>query len=263
MKKLSSGLAILLMAGVVPAHAVPLVFEFEGTVRNRLIMDAGSSSQDWSLAGQAFTARFTFDTDSFMRHDFESDLSSQRFHFSDGPNDWTGSLTIGGNPVDVQPFALNRVSSTLMDTKGGLQSCGPDCILAVGDSFSLQVESLLVNDDNDHQRSSTFFLSGYQVFDPAFPDASHYTMVDFSQGLSIEQLLTSTPLPNSWFSYDETTWTCIEEIDQCVPASSVTTVFDVTSLTRRIASVPEPGTLGLMAAGLFAACFGRRKLHRA
>jgi hypothetical protein len=258
--KISLGLVVLAAASSSPADALPVYFEFAGRVSYQSFQEAPfTPTYDLSLAGQVFNARIEFDTDLFVQSERADEAMYVRLLNTPGgaTPDWTGYLNFASTDVNLQPFEINRVNSGFMDSRG-MSGCGPAC--SHGDAFFLQAESFREDETTHLRQSASMFLSSAQIFDPEFPDASHYTQVDLAQPFSAEQLLT-VPLPALHLNFSTITWNC--EWGACEFVSQEVLGLEVSSLTRGVTSVPEPGTLGLLTAGLFASVFGRRKLRRA
>jgi PEP-CTERM motif len=266
-KKFSRGLAVLAIGACAPAWAIPLAFDFSGTVQSRTTYDAvtGSNGVNTAWDGLAFTARMVFETDGFQPGVL-NDGNGWRSLWSplDGnlPGAMSASLNIGGNEIDVLPFNYNQGYLELSDTEG-YQSCGANCGFGVPDSLLLVARSNLMGPLGNLQ-ASLFQLNAYQAFVFPDPNSVEYDYVDLDNPFAASDLLTIA-LPNLSFSYATSSFDC-QALNLCYLQTSETTRFNVTSLTRSnlsATSVPEPGTLGLLAAGLFAAGFGRRKLRRA
>jgi len=263
-KKIAVVLALTAAAATNPVFAIPISFEFSGTVQSRTIFDnaTGTSVSDTSWIGQAFTAQFVLDTGRFappVSAEFPAWHDQSQFTDSDPLAPWSGSLDIAGNAINVQPYAFNFAALQINDTKGP-QSCGAGCSYGVPDAVTLVLRSDL-QDSRGTTNSSLFQLNAYQALDFADPDPAHYTYIDLTQPFPVDGLLTMA-LPNLSFQYTTSTFDCDSTPGLCFSQGYDMTRFNVETVTRTdlsTASVPEPATLGLLCMGLLAARLARRR----
>jgi hypothetical protein len=250
--------AVIVIAA--PASAIPVTFDFSGRIASVVIIDvaAGAPTFDFSTAGQAFSAQFIIDTDLFAPAAPPlSDLGDRLAFSSELPGAVNSSLVVNGESIDFAPFSRNRANVSFLDSNG-VVSCGVNCQRLAPDQFSL---NLLSEDSTpvglSAARALSFgFVAGFAGFDN--PEAAT-SWFDFSPDFGITQLAT-LPLLDSLMpnvSLTDFLFACTEV--QCQQTGSRRTQFEVTSATRTVASVPEPGSLGLLAAGLAVAWFTRRR----
>jgi hypothetical protein len=250
---------VLLSAACTQAHAVPIVFEFTGTVTNRFTqVVSGQSINDDSLNGVAYSASLTIDSDLLLRRpvqDFGDQLIQEFTESEFGAPGVTGSLVIGGEAVDLRPYSRNF----------GNVSFG-DQLDFVTQTYDGLVDSLAINansrapeptfpaDTGERGSGRTLSLLAYEPWDPVNPATG---MGSFAN-LSLDDLL-AMPLPNVTLSYLDASWTC--QATYCIQLPMTRTSFSIDTVTRHVASVPEPATLALFTLGLFGVA-GVRRRHR-
>lgn len=255
----ASLITVLLSAACAQVQAVPIVFEFTGVVTTRYTQVIGGASViDDSLNGVAYTASLTIDSDLLLAKPASNDFGDQWVkEFADsefGTPGVTGSLVIGGEAIDLRPYSRNIGNVAFNDT-----------IDIISQSFDGQIDSLAINANSrapepvfpaEGVRGSGRNLSliAYENFGPT----GMGSMGDFAN-LSLDDLLT-LPLPNATLSYWDAYWTC--ETTYCIQLPVTSTSFSIDTLTRRVASVPEPATWSLFALGLIGAAGVRRRQLR-
>jgi hypothetical protein len=249
-------LAVSLVGCALPASAIPITFDISGTITNRQIRDFSTGEQtiDTSQSGQTFTARFLVETDALRVSERIEDESAEFLVIRDAGAilGVQASLTIGGTPVDVTRFPVDASNVQFTDSNGLQEVCDEfGCFSTIApDSWLVGVRSGTSSPPGGAAQRSSFFFSVQELFDPAIL-GSGTTWLDFSQSTSIDLLAT---LPMGPFSATSLLrWT--EDIDSV----RTTTGFNVTSFSRTVNSVPEPGALGLLAAGLFGVFAARRR----
>src|SRR5262245_13342138 len=114
--------AVSVIAGAAPAGAIPVTFDFSGTVVNVVNTDFATNTPpvfDLSTAGQAFTAQFIIDTDLFGPGTASSNETVDRLSYnSELPGAITSLFTLNGEVLDVAPFSRNRATVSFLDSKG-------------------------------------------------------------------------------------------------------------------------------------------------
>lgn len=245
-----SVLALLTTAFVTDANAIPITFDFSGTLNRHTLYDGatGILTSDTSQLGQSLSATLTVEMDRFAAGGTLTDgFSFRSLSLStdlNAPSPWSGSLSIGGQAVNLPLFDLNYAYLQLADSKGPL-SCGPGCITQVLDSTVLVGRSDRSGPLGVTQ-STVLAFNAFQSYDPAIPDPSY---IDLDQPFSIGDLATIA-LPNLQFNYGTSTFDC-QALNLCFVATADNYWFDVT-VTRTLGAtaVPEPGVLGLFAMAL-------------
>ncbi len=237
------------------AHAIPITFTFSGTVQSTEIIDfsggSGSPTYDYSLAGQAFSAWITIDTDGLVRSqgtDGQGITTLQLNDLATDPAEWTTSgLTIGGIDYDVEQYARDYGQIAVNDYPG------PICTPSVPEICHDRPDYVAISD-----RSADYSVSNAP--DGQFEDIrlnfmlrnllNPNSVIDLSQGFEATDLLT-LPLTDASATYAVVIRDCLD--GGCVTASSLTTSLSVSHwsiTTSEPTSVPEPATLALFAVGL-------------
>jgi len=246
------GLAGLAACCAAPTFAVPLVFDFAGSVLTQAHFDAptGIRTFDDAAVGQAFSAQLEIDTDRFMPGSLTDAFSFRDLlFFTDigGTSPWTSSLTIGGNAIDVGIHDRNYAYVELQDTKNP----------GVGDSLLVVARSDL-SGPLGVTNSSLMQLVAFETYSAGQTPPGY---IDLDLPFDVDSLLT-VALPNLRLSYGTSSFDC-QASNLCFFAASDTTDFLVTSVTRSVrgaTDVPEPGTLGLFAGAMLGMwAFARRR----
>jgi hypothetical protein len=251
--------AIAVIVGAAPASAIPVTFDFSGTVVNVVNTDFATSTPvfDLSTAGQAFTAQFIIDTDLFGPGTASSnDTTDRLFYNSELPDAITASFMLNGEAIDVTPFNRNRATVSFLDSKG-VVSCGVNCSRIAPDQFNVNLGSDDFTPEGPAgQRVLSFsFVADFQGFENPESAMSWFTLTpDFDINQLGTLSLPDAVRPNVILS--DYTLGCTE--GQCTPTSSRRTQFAVTSATRSV-TVPEPETFGMLVMGLAGAMFMRRR----
>jgi hypothetical protein len=244
----------------VPAHAVPIVFDFEGLVSQHSVLDYGTGVQleDNASVGTAWSAQFIVETDLFGPLQTSVSEYARMAGFTGLPGAVTPSLTIGGVSVDVARFntdtSMLRVSDSFgfISFPGGGWTIQPD---QWGVNFrSREVTSLGTAGIIDFQMG---FVDNINVADLT-GGTTMLNLEDITSPLSFATL----PLDNpAWFRDVEYT---VENYSCALSCNAINADFwslGITSVTRTVgaAPVPEPGTFTLLLAGLAGVFLLRRR----
>lgn len=252
-------LAAAVIVSTAPANAIPVTFDFAGTVAQVVITDfaAGMPTIDLSTAGQSFNAQFTIDTDLFGPGVPAATDIGDRLGFSSLlPGAVTASLFINGESIDVAPYDSNRANASFLDSNG-VVSCGAGCSRLAPDQFSAGVtsENLTPVGPVVSRNLSFSFVAPFAGFDNPETATSWF---DLSPDFDLTQI-GSLPLLDTLSATVFLTDFAFDCTDlRCQQTGSRRTVLGVTSVSR-VASVPEPATLGLLACGIAAAMITRRR----
>jgi hypothetical protein len=219
------------------AQAVPIYFDFTGRV---------NSGDPGTVFGTPVSGGFTLETDRIPAPILSPQQPIQPTYQT---ADWDPQnlseplayLSSGGN---VFPdYALDYALLTFID------GCQPGCSPTSFDDFSIYVvtQDLWTPDYTGQYRLASLLLWNTVNGSDAF-DGSTAQVID----------MVSLPLGNMGGFYGESLSDCVD--GNCTLISSTSYGFSVDTLTRGVGSrsVPEPGTLALLAAGL-AGCGLRRR----
>ena len=225
------------------AQSVPIYFNFTATNTGSVLMPEGA------VVGQTVTGGFTFETEQLVRR--TSGPANPGVAFEGAPQAF---LSFGDRIVSFPaPGALNGGYIFFYD---GCRSA--DCE-SDEDSFSLSAstseqspETLAAGFTGTYRSASLFFDSSKDFVPPA--DLFDADTVD-------PTAIVDLPIPAiaSGF-YVEFVTSCVSGVCERGQAGR-SFGFSVDSVTRGLGSrsVPEPGTLGLLGAGLLAAFVPRRR----
>lgn len=256
---LAAGLSVA--AGA--AHAVPIIFDFTGTVSggtryDDFVNQVGST--DLSTDGQVVTGQIVIETDGLLRSS-QSQTNGTRISYDDAITDaadlFTSKLFIAGVEYDVGLHSGDNGRLSAFDSSGV-----PNCIGCTPAADSLS----LFDSSSDH-----WSLAG----SPPPPPGQYYSrrlsltwqpadgradFIDSSSGIEALDFVSLIEGLVPTGRYSELTLGC--EGLMCTIDRAVDTRFTISSLTAHTPSVPEPGTLALFAAGLLGAGFARRSLMK-
>jgi len=252
--------AISLGVAASSAHAVPMIFDFTGTVRDTYYYDwvNQTGGTDLSQAGQVVTGRIVLELDDLasFNETTERGTSISFVDLLNTPSEpITSELSIGGVAHDVGAYSGDGGALLAFDSRG-LPSC---------EGCSPERDRLTISD-----RSMEYWLrDGVDAPPPppgeylfrsltlgwSDPDLA-VDFIDLSQGFQPLDLIqwVSALVPGAF--YITSVMDCADR--QCVTTSNSQTNFIINSLTISTPSVPEPGTLALFAVGLLGGAVARR-----
>ena len=243
-----AAIAALAMASAGLAHAVPIYFEFMGSV---------SQPSSTIGVGTAVSGGFNLETDRLLSAG--PPASGIQYSFVDWqPTGLTQPLAFidfAGTHQEVPAYATNYALVNFVD------GCQPLCNTQWAEDFNIGAYS---SDDwsegfTGQLRSSSISLFNiYQTQQPDFPYYQGYDAFDGATAVPLDTI--SLPLSYLDGTYAESIADCVD--GNCTTTSYEYFVFRVDTLNRGIvaSSLPEPGTLSLFAAALFFAFVRRRRL---
>jgi hypothetical protein len=242
------------------AHAVPMVFDFTGTVSATYHSDYVNQTHgtDVSQAGQIVTGRIVLELDDLASFN-EATERGTYISFVDLLNTpsepITSELSIGGIAHDVGAYSGDGGALVAFDSRG-LPAC---------EGCSPERDRLSISD-----RSMEYWLRDGADAPPPPPGEYSYRsltlnwndpdwavdFIDLSQGFQPLDLIqwVSTLVPGAF--YVTSVMDCADR--QCTTTSSSETRFIINSLAISTPSVPEPGTLALFGIGLLGGAVARR-----
>lgn len=258
---------VLVAAAIVsaaPASAIPVTFDFTGTVQSTYYVDfvTGEQVNDAGPTGAAFSAQFIIDTDLFgPPESSEAEFSDLITYSSLLGSAVSSSFLINGASVNLSPFSTNTATVTFGNSRGvveledGTKAISPDQW-----NVNLVSEELTPIGRTGYRSLSFGFVADFDASDPTGGPG----WFDFSPGIDLDSIATLPMLstyggPPSLFLTDRR-YSCAE---RCLTTDLTLTAFTVATVTRSATSVPEPGTLSLFAVGLAGAWFMRRRVVRA
>lgn len=262
MKHTSKFLSAIAIGAVLttPAQAVPIVFEFAGTVVQHSVLDYGTGEQveDYDSLGMAWTAQFIVETDLFGTMQTFNSGSGINMSFVGLPGGVTPSLTIGGVSVDVARFNTDTSMLRANDSLG--------LITFPGGGWSMQADQWGVNFRS--REVTPQGTAGVIDFQMGFVDyfnaadltggTTMFSLEDVTSPLSFATLPLDNPIWYRDVEYSVENYSCVLT---CSAVNGELWSLGVGSVTRTVGarSVPEPGTLALLLAGLGGALVLRRR----
>lgn len=244
--------AVIAIASI-PVGAIPITFELGGTIVGESVFDleTGQTTVNGNGSGQAFTARFVVETDALHVLQRADEIEGEFALIRDiGPTVGVQSfLSIGGVAIDTTPFEFENSYVQYVDSHGLIPECDDSGCYSfiLPDNWIVGARSSPTNPIPGAAIRNMFFFQFAEPFDSAVP-GSGTTWLDFSQSTSPDLLAT---LP--WAGMPGLTF------QRYVDSTRTSTGFNVTSFSRTVSSVPEPGALGLFAAGLLGVFAARRR----
>jgi hypothetical protein len=263
MKRLIGAVVALTLTGT--ASAVPIVMDLSGELVSRSTSRPGLTIEDdTSVSGTDFTAQFLIELDDFGAAQFTDTTAFQRWSYAalTGATGITASLSIGGVAVDLAPYDRSRALVKVLDSKGPIPgNCGPDpCFSTSPDSYFVNFTSFQTPPASGNAQFRSLQFTTTEWPDPLIP-GSGTNFIDGTSPLSLQAILMlpsmlDNPLLDSRLSFTDSYNICT---DLCRTDYTLTTQMRITSLNRYVTSVPEPGTLGLLALGFAGTLLARRR----
>jgi hypothetical protein len=267
--RLLAALGLLSFSGL--AVAVPLRFDFSGTVRETNVFNFGINTPDHTNDGASFTASILIETSGLTKSTSVSSVGTQ-VQYLDAPAapEWVmSSVMIAGVSYDVGIYGFDRGGISFLDSAGP-QPVGctfPNCSGSAPDQFSVfdsSTESLFglvpspFPGDGVYRTRSLSLNSSDPDFSPFNPALS----MDYFDLTATDSPLSAVTLPLGFLGghYSESHLTCTSgPTRRCVGDYNRVTVFSITQITRSIVSVPEPASAALFAFGMLGLAIRRRR----
>jgi PEP-CTERM motif len=234
--------AVIAIAFAAAAQATPIYFNFTGT-------NFGNSNPplDGAALGQPVSGGFIFETDRLTRSEQPGQVAftdwlptdpALPLAFLSSPGRDVALPAYGGSNYSFINFNFPCVSGP------GCESVQPDTVTMAASSSELPTDGVAADFTGTLRGTFIYFGATFQS-----PDTSLN-----SYSIDPAAILGAT-LSNGFGVYEEDLWNCVSgECDSSYRSFS----FSMDSYSASV-GVPEPGSLGLMAAALFALIFMRRR----
>jgi hypothetical protein len=250
------------------ASAVPIRFDFNGVVRETNIINTGAFTSDHSNDGAAFSVSMTVETEGLTKSTSTA-ASGVTVNYADAPSApelVSSSVIINGIAYDVGIYGFDQGGIRFLDSNGPV-SCGVGCNSFTPDQFGLSDSSTEIllgtgpfpADGVYRNRSVNINSADPDNFGPNLFD--YASMMDYFNLAGTDDPLSILTLPIGFLggSYNEGSFTCSSvPFQRCTGDYSKVTVFTINSVSRSIASVPEPTSFGLLGLGFLGLAAKRR-----
>jgi hypothetical protein len=250
----ASAVAMLSLLCATTAWSMPLYFDFTGTIG-----DGAIDGPEGADPGGAISGGFTFETDRLVERTPPGVTNQRQWLdlFPTGPGEPLAYLSFGGRDVSYPADSGRSLASISF-----VDVCDPlGCAPMGAENFNLYVST------TDRTMSPAFTgtlnASNFYLASTALTRSSEAPFVSFFDYFDLAQIspvsITTLPLHDLVGVYTESTWHCVE--GACEAGAQRQFNFSIDSVTRGsgVRSVPEPGTLGLMALALLGAGAASRR----
>jgi len=245
-----------------PAHAVPVVFDFTGTISQHGGYDYSSGTyqgwEEWDSAGTAFSAQFIVETDLFGPMATGENEYARSANFAALPGAITASFSIGGVPMALPRFNTEASFINAADSKGFVTFPSGGWSI-VPDQWNVNFRSREVTPQG-YTSLFDFSVGAAEDIDPVnmTGGTSMFSFEDITSPLSLVTLPIGSPYRFKDVQFSLENYTCNPT---CRVLDGEYWYTTVTSVTRTVGTtaVPEPATLALLLAGMGGALLMRRR----